>query len=680
MTTVKFPVYDPEAKITVLVPVEITKEGEKLAVQFPYCPPLVDDFRAMAGAQWQGFDKKNPRKLWLIDDVARNHFRMDAMRWLGTKKDGSPVLGSNNPYARYDLPMVDVSDVCGPRLYRGEPATYYGHQPEGISFVVTRRQCILAWDMGTGKTLVIGTAMEWARKHLDWQVDDDFWFVCKNGALYQVMLDFMEWDIKVRPKFMSYEQMKILIETWPRGKKPPRFVVFDESTQIKSPTAQRSNAALHLANSMRAEHGPDVFVVCMTGTPSPKNPCDWWMQAEVACPGFIKEGEWAKFRKKLAVIEKQQRTDDGGIYNKVTAWLDDERKCAKCGQFKEHSNHSEAGRLQGRGHPWEKSVNEVLRIDSRLKGFVSKKFKKDCLDLPERVRRIIRCRPTQQMLNAARLIAKAARGAADALTKLRELSDGFQYQDHVVETVKCGMCAGSGTMIAKRDPENPFAPPSDEALRLGRLEDYEKQCDECDGAGERDVTARHAARVPCPKDAVLEELIEEHEDVGRLPVYCGFTGSVDRVVDVFLRNKWSVVRVDARGWKGFTPDGEPPLPTDGKMLYHAFRFGQANFPKLAFVAQASTAAHGLNFDCAPTIVNFSRDFNFENAMQGDERNLRGRIKETLKATGRTHVTVVDIVHLESDQFVLDNHEKKRKLQAMTLGEVQAALAKEPRSA
>lgn len=680
-TVIKFPVWDPEAKINILVPVTLTPEenGTKLALEFPFCRPLLEDFKVMQGARWHGYDKKNPRKLWTIDNCPRNQFRMDSMRWMGVKPDGKHILGNTNPYARYDLPMVDVSAFCGPRTYRGESATYYGHQPEGVSFVVTRRQCILAWDMGLGKTLIIGTAMEWARAQYGWN-DEDFWFVCKNGALYQVMLDFIEWDVKVRPKFMSYEQMKMLIETWPKGKKPPKFVVFDESTQIKSPTAQRSQAALHLSNSMRAEHGPDVFVVLMTGTPSPKNPCDWWMQAEVACPGFLREGDWQKFRRRLAVIEQQKRNDDGGIYNKVAAWLDDERKCKTCGQFAEHSNHAQAGRLVGKGHQWEKSVNEVLNIDKRLTGFVSKKFKKDCLDLPERVRRIIRCKPTQQMLNAARLIAKSAHGAADALTKLRELSDGFQYQEHVVEVRKCGMCQGAGLMLAKRDPENPFGPPSEEAMALGRLEDYEKECDECQGAGECPVTARHAARVPSPKDAVLEELIEEHEDVGRLPVYCGFSASVDRVVDVFLRNKWTVVRVDGRGWKGFSPDGEPLLPTDGKMLYHTFRFGQKDFPKLALVAQASTAAHGLNFDCAPTIVNYSRDFNFENALQGDERNMRGRIKETLKATGRTHTTVVDIVHLESDQLVLDNHEKKRKLQAMSMGEIEAVLAKEPRMA
>lgn len=684
---VKFPVtqYNKLLKKTqtVLIPVTLESDGKgKLAVSFPFCPPLVDDFKNMGGAQWLGHDKKNPRKIWLIDDSARNKFRMDTMRWQGTK-GGIPILGDHDPYWRYELPIVSVP--CEPRLFENNLTPYYGHQQEGVEFVVTRRQCILAWDMGTGKTLVIGTAMEWAKTNLGWDNDgDDFWFVCKKGALYEVQLGFLQWDVKIRPRFLSYDDMRRAIETWPRGKKPPKFVVFDESTQIKSPTALRSGAALHLADSMRGEHR-DPFVVCMTGTPSPKNPCDWWMQAEVACPGYIREGDWTKFRRRLCIIQKNERSGDGGVYNTVKkdmdgnqCWYDDERRCKDCGEFVEHQNHKAytdtgVGKVaNSRSHTWVASVNEVLLIDSRLKGFVSKKLKKDCLDLPERIYVIKRCRATQQVRNAAQLVAKSARGAADALTKLRELSDGFQYADVAVDQKVCPMCSGSKTMMAKMDPENPGLPPSDEARTLGRLVNYEKVCDQCNGAGEIDIVQRQTIKVACPKDDVLEEIIEEHGDVGRLAVYCGFTGSVDRVVDVFLKNEWSVVRVDGRGWKGFAAPGAAALPMEGKELYHTFRFGQKTHPKLAFVAQASTAAHGLNFDCTPTIVNYSRDFNFENALQGDERNMRGRIAETLKAHGRTHCTVVDIVHLPSDDYILDNHKKKRRLQALTLGEVQAS--------
>src|SRR6185295_16374076 len=120
-------------KRTVLIPVTIESDGKgKLLVSFPFCRPLVDEFKNMAGAQWLGNDKKTPIKAWRIDDSARNRFRMDVLRWQGMK-DGKPVLGERNPYERYDLPFVQVP--CPPREFddgTGSKVTpYYGHQREG---------------------------------------------------------------------------------------------------------------------------------------------------------------------------------------------------------------------------------------------------------------------------------------------------------------------------------------------------------------------------------------------------------------------------------------------------------------------------------------------------------------------------------------------------------------------
>ncbi len=669
MTEYKFRVKDDAGNVF-MFPAEVTKEGKKLAFNYDWCPALQAEIKSMSGSHWCGYDKANPRKVWTVDDNAHNKFRIDFLRWKGADKSGEPlVAGTYNPYARYDRPLLPVD--CPPRLYRGKLTAAYDHQPQGVSFVVTRRQCILGWDMGVGKTYIMIRVMEWAKDVLGWK-DEDFLFVCKGGALFQVILDFKEWDSRAHPRFMSYEGMTALVNKWPSGKPAPKFVVFDESTQIKSPGAQRSVAALHLADSMRAEHGLEAFVVCMTGTPSPKNPADWWHQAEVACPGFLKEGDWSKFRYTLAIIEKAAR-EDGGSYPKLISWLDDERKCAKCGEFEQAALHSDERINSNNGHQFKKSINQVKRVFERLKGLVDIKFKKDCLSLPKHVQRTIRVKPSTAMLNAAKLVTKAATGAAQALVLMRELSDGFQYKDAPVGTKTCTICAGTGTMIEKFDPLNPEAPASHDAIRAGRLEDRLSSCDACKGAGELDLVERKTVRIACPKDDVLEDLIEEHEDIGRLAVYAGFTGSVDRVVDLFVKHKWHVLRIDGRGWLSISPPGDTPLPVAGKDAYAAFRYETEKYPRTAVVAQASTAGHGLNFDCCPTKIFYSNDFNYENRIQADERNRRGQIAETLKKHGMEHTLTIDLVHLPSDQFVLDNHEKKRKLQALTMGEFKAAM-------
>jgi hypothetical protein len=660
---IKLRIKDPESGKMFMFPALMAVEGKRLAFCFDWCPPLQAEIKSMQGARWEGYDKKNPRKVWTVENSQRNKFRLDALRYAGKNPDGTPVIpGTYDPYARWSTPLVDFNPTDRP---------YYGHQPHGIRFVITRRQCMLGWDMGTGKTLTIIRSMEWAKDEYGW-ADEDFWFVCKGGAMFQVQLDYVEWKSRVRPKFLSYEQLVSLVNSWPKGKPAPKFVVFDESSMIKNPSAQRTTCAQHLADAMRAEHGPEVFIVCMTGTPSPKNPVDWWSQVEVIAPGFLKEGDHHKFRRSLAIIEKVDK-EDGGSFPKLITWLDDARKCSKCGEFAQAAVHGDERIMHGNGHYWKASVNEVERIYVRLKGLVDIKFKKDCLDLPKKVRRIIRCKPSAQVLNAAKLVTKAAPGAAQALILLRELSDGFQYQELPTGTKKCPTCGGTGSMLQKYDPESETGVPTDQAIREGKLAERIADCDRCSGLGEVDVLERKTVRMACPKDDVLEDIIADHEDVGRLVVYAGFTGSVDRVVDVFLKNKWSVIRVDARGWVTFTANGQPQMPLDGRKAYEAFRYGQKEFEKVGFVAQASTAGHGLNFDCCPTEVFYSNDFNWENRTQAGERAMRGKIAQTLAKHGRQHVLEIDIVHLPSDQFVLDNHEKKRKLQALTMGEVQAAM-------
>jgi hypothetical protein len=648
--------------------VEMIVEDKRIRFHFPYIEDLKNDIKSMEGSR---FDKET--KSWSIANSVRNRFRLAHMRWMG-RKNGEPVVpGTYDPYERFDAPLIDTDLSDRP---------YYDHQKEGVRFLITRRQCILAWEMGTGKTLTVGRTMEWAREMCGWTNNDDFIYVGPAAALHQVMLDFEEWKIKVHPRFITYQGMTKMVQTWPKGQPAPKFVVFDESTKIKSATAQMSQAALHLANSMREEYGPAAFVILMTGSPAPKNPADWWHQCEVACPGFIKEGSQDKFKERLAIIERIQ-DEAGGGYPKLKTWLDDEKKCKVCGELANAPVHGAERRLTGQGHPWEKSKNEVEALYGRFKGLVVVKFKKDCIDLPKKVYKIIRCKPTQQLLNAAKLVSRKARTTIQALTLLRELSDGFQYKDEAFDYKDCPRCAGTCTQVTKLDPENPEEPITQEAILAQRFIEVLTACDMCGGQGTVDVTRRVTAKVACPKDDAMRELLEEHEDVGRLVTYAGFTGSVDRVVDVSLNSGWHVVRVDGRGWAGLAPQGAKALPLGGKALYRTYRYDLEGYPKINFVAQASSAGHGLNLTASPTEVFYSNDFNFECRIQAEDRFHRLGIHATLERMKKlrpdepadrfNHVTVVDLVHLESDLLILENHRKKKVLQAMTLGDLQTSL-------
>jgi hypothetical protein len=74
---------------------------------------------------------------------------------------------------------------------------------------------------------------------------------------------------------------------------------------------------------IRAEYGFDGYVNLMSGTPSPKSPIDWWSQAEIAWPGFLREGSIKALEQRLAFMVDHEY--DAGVFKKRLGWKDDER-------------------------------------------------------------------------------------------------------------------------------------------------------------------------------------------------------------------------------------------------------------------------------------------------------------------------------------------------------------------
>lgn len=644
----------------ILIPYDVNVVGSRVEFSGGYCPALQKEIKMMEGSKYHGFDEENPRKIWSVKNTQRNWFQINYL----TYNPNDPT--SKNPYAPYEREHIKVES----------DRPLYPHQLYGKGFVVTTRQCLLGWEPGTGKTVVAIESQEWAVEN-DFITDAgrDIWYVAPSAALQQTYSEYEHWEVQFRPQFMTYEQLVKVVDNWKSGQPAPKFIVYDESSRIKNPTARRSQAAKHVADAMRKEHGPNAFILLMSGSPAPRFPADFWHQCEIACPGFIKEGTYEKFKKRLALIEIKQ--NEGGVgYPSLITWLDDENKCSECGQLKESINHSEDCILSGQGHNWKKSVNEVSYLYERMAGLVDVKFKKDCLDLPEKVYNNIKVKTPQTTSNAAKIIAKRAKNTISALTLLRELSDGFQYKEEVVDEKPCPNCFGEGSKLEKFNPAEPEEDFNQDWLVQGiALEERLAVCNTCNGRCVVDQVAREVKQVPSPKEDALREIIENHDDIGRLTVYAGFTGSVDRIVQICLSMNWHVVRTDGRGWHGFAPEGSPSFALERKELYRLFRYGQAQYSKIVFVGQADAAGMGLNLTASPTIVFYSNSFNFESRIQAEDRFHRPGIEVTMKKTGLNQVTVIDIVNLETDMLILDNLKKKKKLQHMAMGLLQESLEK-----
>jgi len=353
-----------------------------------------------------------------------------------------------------------------------------------------------------------------------------------------------------------------------------------------------------------------------------------------------------------------------GAYKKHVTWRDTEEKCEKCGELKSAEIHNFA-KLKNGYHEFVEGVDEVSFLHKRMRGLVLVKLKKDCLDLPDKVYIQRHLKPTVDIINAARLIAKTSTRVIDALTRLRMLSDGFQYVEKQTGETVCPLCAGKQTYYEFYNPKEPDEyVPEDWANQGidgdGNQIDYQKRecpCPNCNATGRVPKYTRTAEIVECPKDTALIEDLEAHEDVGRLNIYAGFTASVDRVVALCQKQGWTTIRADGRGWEGKTPHGE--ILENDKLL-KLYQEGQDLYPRIAFIGQPGAAGEGLTLTASPTTVFWSNDFNGNSRLQAEDRGHRiGMDKER---GGR----IVDYLHLDSDAYVLDNLQKKKDLQKQSM--------------
>jgi len=409
-----------------------------------------------------------------------------------------------------------------------------------------------------------------------------------------------------------------------------------------------------LADAIREEHGQDGYIVLMSGTVAPKSPCEWWSQAEVTFPGFLREGSYKAFEQRLGIFELKE-TPQGKFYSRST-WLDNENKCAICGKLPDEEHE---------GHKYKKSVNEVAKLSDRLRGLVNVKLKKDCLDLPDKVYRMIRCEPDAKTVRVAKALLKASKSTIEGLTRLRELSSGFCYMEKTDGTKKCPVCEGTGRTEIWQDSESPERIyESGELLseeQLARFEKVERDCPTCRGTGEVPNKVRYAKEIPTPKEEALKTVLEENEEQGRIVIFACFTGSIDRIRKICLSQSWSVCQVDGRGWNVYDAASTQQLTTDVLDYWHG------DTEKVAFVAHPASGGMGLNLTESRTVCFWDSDFSPENRLQAEDRCHR------IGMDNNKGCQIVDLIHLPTDEKVLEVLKDNRKLELMALGEFEDVL-------
>ena len=616
------------------------RDGRIYFVKSPFS--LKDEIKAMKGSKWHGFEEENPQKVWSVEDCQRNNFQLsllcgeDVFEWF------------DRDLIRHEYRQLKRSGV---------PMDFMPHQKDMADGGLTYHYQLWAAEMGTGKTLAAQMLIEMSG------VNDWFWIGPKT-SLPNIQREFRIWGFPADDyniQFHTYEGLVRVIDEWPDGVPPPHGLICDESSRLKNSTSQRSRAAQRLADMIRDKWGLERgYVIEMSGTPSPKTPVDWWSQCEIAWPGFLREGSAKAMEARLAFMVDQKY--ETAAFKKRIGWKDDENKCDVCGETLYEGPHDLTDLDDpAEYHPFKQSKNEVAYLYERLKGLVIIKHKKDCLNLPDKRYRQIVCKPTASTLRVAKAIMEAAPNAITGMTLLRELSDGFQYREAKDGKTKCHHCE-DGTIAE-------WFIPGDEGRVFGNIDllddelvsQLEKRnitCPVCNGSMEVDKIVRTTREVPCPKDDALRMLLDECEETGRIVIFAGFTGSVDRIVKLMKQQKWDVVRCDQGNFQVLPQDGS--IVEEQPLDYWANIEGHQH---VAFVANPESGGMSLTLVESRMAVYWSNCWKPEYRIQSEDRIHRKGMDENLGCT------IVDLIHLPSDRRVLDVIRENRKLELMTMGEV-----------
>lgn len=538
-------------------PLEVTQVDDtvhlKYSVSRAAFKEVLADVKSLEGARW------NPEnKTWSAKHPAvsgRNSFIF------GFLTDAFPDFTVSNPFDRY----------TAVNHFTPQRDTLRAHQKEIHSIQMNTKRVVIGAEMGTGKTL---PTIETIEKVLE-QVNGEFpgaavLVVCPKIATYSWPYEMAKWKAKysanVKIIVNSPQAIRRYID---EAELPPVALIIDEADAIKNTTTQRWKLLNELQFLMWKTWKGEEYVICMTGTPAPHDPTNWWGLCEIARPGFIRENSVNKFRERLAYLETKEGPH--GTYKQVIGW----------------------------------NAAELTALPTRLKGLVYIKLKKDCLDLPDKIYQQIDLPMSPETINAAKMVVASDMNPLVKLVRLREISDGFFSRE------------------------------------IGRQ-------DNGDGIYEID-------RFATPKEEALIDLLQGRT---RIVVYAGFTESVDRVTQICIREGFSVLRVDGRGWHAFAANGFLPGTNQAQ-----FQDRDLDKP-LAFVGNAASGGMAITLTASDTIVYYSNSFNGRDRMQSEDR---------IHRIGSKGANIIDLIHLPTDRLILDNLQRKKDIQAVTMGDIAECL-------
>lgn len=269
-------------------------DGDWVYLSFTYDPVRVRSVKTLPGVTWH-----SPTKAWRVPMSALR----DAVAW--ADKFGQPIADGVRDTAE-QMMATKATVIAASRAKDAEieipnlTGELLPYQKAGVAYASSARRCFIADDMGLGKTMQAIATLEYVMDSypavivcpptlvLNWAKEYEKWLPNRRVATVTNRKDFPEdgsYDILV----IGYSN----ISHWQNQLKGNRSYVFDESHYAKTPTAQRTKAAVKMARSA----SKSGLVLCLTGTPITNRPAEYASQLDIL--GRLNDfgGLWGFYRR-----------------------------------------------------------------------------------------------------------------------------------------------------------------------------------------------------------------------------------------------------------------------------------------------------------------------------------------------------------------------------------------------
>ena len=272
----------------------VSLENNAIAIRVPYERVIIKAIKQIPAVSWNA-----DKHYW----EAPNSSVINVMEWaekfdVTVQPDVSAMSGEVTARMNQFVEASRSTDakVEIPNL-QGDLLPY---QHAGVAYAATARRTFIADDMGLGKTLQSIATLEYVWDSypavvvcppslvLNWVAEWNRWLPNRKIVPVINRKDFPERD--------SYDVVVIgysNIAHWEKRLTGHRSYIFDESHYAKTPTAQRTKAAVKIAKSAHK----DGIVLCLTGTPVTNRPNEYASQLDIL--GRLKDfgGLWGFYRR-----------------------------------------------------------------------------------------------------------------------------------------------------------------------------------------------------------------------------------------------------------------------------------------------------------------------------------------------------------------------------------------------